>query len=137
MTDGTASHDPDHDVQLGSRFLPSGHYLLRAAEIPGRVRMLNSCLTSIPLEMVGHYWHHEWVPFAEHVAADALVIDQRPGPRQGQIGEFMHEDSTDFDLGSSLSDYLSRVSDALELQRDFSYYRPEIIGGSLEWDIIV
>lgn len=52
--------------------------------------------------MLSHWWLPQWVPFAGHVATDALIVDQRDGPDQGRVGQFRHDDHT-VDLGASLT----------------------------------
>lgn len=135
MTNGSA-FSPDPDLQLGSRVLPGGFSLLPVAEIPSRADMLNKIAVSMEPDMLGFWWHPQWVPFAEHIAADALVVDQREGPGQGRVGQFRHDDHTEFDLGTRLTDYITSVANALERQQDFRYYRPRVVDERLDWDIV-
>ena len=78
-------------------FLAGGHRLLSASEVVEHRKMLDDILRGMDQDMVGWWWHPDWMPFAAHVAADALVIDLRDGPQQGAIGEFMHAGNTNFD----------------------------------------
>lgn len=75
--------------------------------------------------------------FGRHVAGDGMAVDQRPGPGQGAVGEFNHEDSTKFTMGASLGEYVAKVADSLENGTNFLYLRPYAEdGGSLAWDVI-
>ena len=132
MTNGSA-FTPDAELQFGSRFLPGGYSLLPVADIPGRIEMLNGIVEE---DMLGWWWHPQWVLFAEHVAADALVVDQREGPSQGRVGEFRHDHRTDFELSSSLTDYVSSIADALEQRQDFGCWRPLVVDRRLDWDFV-
>jgi len=134
MTNG-ASFSPDQ--QFGSRFLPGGFSLLPVAEIPDRADMLNSIVLSLGSDMLGYWWHPHWVPFAETISGDALAVDQRPGSGQGRVGEFHHDGYTEFNLGASLTDYITLVATALEQQQDFGYYRPRVVDERLAWDVVV
>lgn len=77
------------------------------AKIPERADMLNNIVHSRGKDMLGYWWHPQWVPFAETVSGDALAVDQRQGQGQGRVGEFHHDDHTEFTLGSSLTDYIT------------------------------
>ena len=66
-----------------------------------------------------------------------MAIDQRPGPGQGAVGEFMHEERTEFTMAASLAEYVAKVADSIENGTDFLYYRPLVEDGGLEWDVIV
>ena len=88
-------------------------------------------------EMVGYWWHPEWVLFGRHIAADGMAIDQRPGPGQGAVGEFMHEDTTEFTMGASFGEYVMKLADSVENGTDFLYYRPRVQDAGLDWDVIV
>ncbi|MDQ2789642.1 MAG: hypothetical protein M3Y73_08015 [Actinomycetota bacterium] len=87
--------------------------------------------------MLGYWSHPQWVPFAEHVAADALAVDQREGPGQGRVGEFRRDDHTEFNLDISLTDYITSIADALQRRQDFRHYRPLVVDERLERDIVV
>jgi hypothetical protein len=56
------------------------------------------------------------LPFADHIAADALAIDARPGNGRGRVGVFHHDDHTTFDH-PSLSSLLHETADVLETHR--------------------
>ena len=90
MTNGSAADDPDPALQFGSRFLPGRHFADERRGIQPQNQMLTEILADLDDFMVRSWWHPAWVPFASHVAADALVIDQRPGAGQGAVGEFSH-----------------------------------------------
>jgi cell wall assembly regulator SMI1 len=118
-------------------FLPGGHRLLSAAEIVEQRKMLNGILANTDQEMVGWWWHPEWLPFAVHVAADALAIDLRDGPDRGAIGEFMHESNTNFDWGPSLAAVIDTVAVSVETGTNFKYFHPQVVHGCLNWDVII
>ena len=138
LNNGTASADPNPELQFASRWLPGGNYLLAVEEIPGHVKMLNEILNSLDDETaVGYWWHPEWLPFAADVSANALVIDQRQGPGQGPVGQFDHEGTTAFDWAGSLTEFVATIADAVEHQTDFKYFRPTVVDGRLEWEIVL
>jgi cell wall assembly regulator SMI1 len=65
-----------------------------------------------------------------------MAIDQRPGPGQGAVGEFMHEDRTEFTMGTSLGEYIAKIADSIENGTDFLYLRPCVEDDALDWDVI-
>lgn len=125
------------EFRLASGFLPGGHRLLSAVEVVEHRRMLDDILNGMDEHMVGWWWHPEWIPFAAHVAADALVIDLRDGPQQGAVGEFMHEGNTIFDWGPSLAAVIAEVAGSIEAGVPFKYFQPRIAEGRLDWEVIV
>jgi cell wall assembly regulator SMI1 len=137
ISNGAAEYDADRAYHREAAFLPGGHRLLSAAELAGDSRSLVDIVGELGDEMIGYWWHPEWVLFGRHIAADGMAIDQRPGPGQGAVGEFMHEDSTEFTMGASFGEYVMKLADSVENGTDFLYYRPRVQDGGLDWDVIV
>lgn len=135
MNNGATASGPEFPG--GATFLPGGHRLLSAAEIVQQHQMLTDILATTDEIMVGWWWHPQWVPFAVHVAADALAIDMRDGPRRGWVGEFTHEGNTNFDWGPSLSAVIEQIAACVRTNSDFKYFRPHVVDGYLDWEIIV
>ena len=99
--------------------------------------MLDGILSGMDEGMAGCWWHPEWIPFATHIAADALVIDLRDGLQQGAVGEFMHESNTNFDWGPSLAAVIADVAGCVEAGVPFKYFQPQVTDGRLDWEVIV
>jgi cell wall assembly regulator SMI1 len=137
INDGAADFDSSEVYCPGAAFLPGGHRLLSAAEIVQDSRNTTEIAAELDDDMAGWWWHPQWVMFGRHIAADGLAIDQRPGPEQGYVGEFMHEDHTSFDLAPSIEAFIVSVAESLESGSDFSYFRPVVEDGRLDWDVIV
>jgi cell wall assembly regulator SMI1 len=138
INDGALDFDADGRYQPGSAFLPGDHRLLSAAEITRHSRSLVDILGQADDIVFGTWWHPQWILVGWHVSADGVVIDQRPGPQQGSIGEFRHEDGqNDFDWARSLDQFLVTLADTLEHGRDFLCFRPQVDDGCLGWDVIV
>jgi cell wall assembly regulator SMI1 len=136
VNNGAADFDADGGYHREAAFLPGGHRLLSAAELAGESRSLVEIADSLGEVMIGYWWHPQWVLFGRHIAADGMAIDQRPGPGQGAVGEFMHEDSTEFTMGTSLGEYIAKIANSIENGTDFLYLRPSIEDGALDWDVI-
>lgn len=137
VSNGAAEFDAEDIYHREDAFLPGGHRLLSAAELAQQSRSLVGIVGDLGDDMFGYWWHPEWVLFGRHVAADGMAIDQRPGPGQGAVGEFMHEGGTEFTMGASLGEYVAKVADSMENGTDFLYFRPFVEDGSLDWDVIV
>lgn len=137
VTNGAAEFDESNTYQRGAAFLPGDHLLLSAKEVGQHTTSLREIADGLGEDMIDCWWHPEWVLFGRHVAADGLAIDQRPGPEQGRVGEFMHEGGTSFDMAPSLRDFIARMADCLETGADFLHYRPVVIDGRLEWEVVV
>jgi cell wall assembly regulator SMI1 len=137
VNNGAAEFDTGGTYHREAAFLPGGHRLLSAAELATESRSLVEIVSDHGDEMIGYWWHPQWVLFARHVAADGMAIDQRPGPGQESVGEFMHEDHTEFTMATSLAEYVAKVADSIENGTDFLYYRPFVEDGALDWDVIV
>lgn len=134
---GAADFDADGTYRREAAFMPGGHRLLSAAEIAQQSQSLNQIAARWGNDAIGWWWHPQWVLFAMHIAADGLAIDQRPGPRQGSVGEFRHEDHTSFDMAPSLGAFIATMADSLDNGTDFLYYRPVVEDGCLDWDIVM
>ena len=125
------------EFRLAAGVLPGGHRLLSASEVVEHRKMLDDILRGMDQDMVGWWWHPDWIPFAAHVAADALVIDLRHDPQQGAVGEFMHEGNTNFDWGPSLTAVIDDIARSVETGTPFRYFTPRVVDGRLDWNIIV
>jgi cell wall assembly regulator SMI1 len=137
VNNGAAEFDAGGTYHREAAFLPGDHRLLSAAELATESRQLVEIVSDHGDEMIGYWWHPKWVLFGRHVAADGMAIDQRPGLAQGAVGEFMHEDSTEFTVAVSLAEYVARVADSIENGTDFLHFRPLVEDGGLEWDVIL
>jgi cell wall assembly regulator SMI1 len=129
--------------QPAASFLPSEHRLLSAAELAKHSREVTEALPDPGddiYDMIGQYWHPKWVLFGRHINADGMAIDQRPGPRQGAVGEFLHMEGTEFNMAPSLSGYVANIADSIENGADFlvgadpARYRPFVENGGLCWE---
>ena len=136
VSNGAAEWDAEGAHHREAAFLPGGHCLLSAAELARESRDLAALVGDFSDDMIGYWWHPEWVKFGRHIAGDGMAIDQRPGPGQGAVGEFMHEGSTEFTMATSLSEYVATVADSIENGTHFLYFRPFVEGGVLDWDVI-
>ena len=136
-SNGAADFDADGTYRRGAAFMPGGHRLLSSAQIAEQSQSLNEIAARHGGDTIGYWWHPQWVLFARHIAADGLAIDQRPGPGQGAVGEFMHEDHTSFDMAPSLGAFIATMADCLSNGTDFLHYRPVAEDGCLDWDVVV
>lgn len=137
VNNGAAELDPDETYHREAAFLPVGHRPLSATELALESRDLVGIARGIGEDMLGCWWDPEWVLFGRDVAACGMAIDQRPGPRQGAVGEFDLGGNMEFTMGASLAEYLAKVADSIENGTDFCYLRPAVKAGSLDWDVIV
>lgn len=119
------------EADVRAYFYPKNYRPLPAQEAIQRHQILSDLLAGADDEMVGYWWHPLWVPIADHVTADALFIDYRPGPSFGQVGTFDHEDSAKIKW-SSLSDFFASMRKQLEGTEE-SRYKPTIVDDSLIW----
>jgi cell wall assembly regulator SMI1 len=137
VTDGVADSCTDGTYLPGSAFMPGGYRLLSSTEIASRTLSLREVLRDLDEDIAeGTWWHPEWVLFAQHAAGDGLAVDQRQGPGQGAVGEFMNEDQTGFTLAPSIERFLSMMADSLDKATDFLYYRPFVNSGHLDWKTV-
>lgn len=49
----------------------------------------------------------------------------------------MHETNTSFDWAPSLEAFVADLAVALEEQRDYRCFRPQVVDGRLDWDVLV
>jgi cell wall assembly regulator SMI1 len=134
---GAGDFAADGTYRRGAAFMPGGHRLLSWEEIAQQSQSLNEIAARFGDDAIGYWWHPQWVLFARHIAADGLAIDQRPGPGQGAVGEFMHEDHTSFDMAPSLGAFITTMADCLNNGTDFLHYRPVVEDGCLDWAVVV
>lgn len=83
--------------------------------------------------MTGSWWHQQWVPVGEQNAPDRLIIDQRPGKPQGQVGEFFHEGEAELGRWESFGAVLAYTADLLEGRITDDQAVPRITSGRLVW----
>lgn len=137
VNDGAADFDAEGNYRHGAAFMPGGHRLLSAAEVARQSQNLNEIVAGFGGDMIGHWWHPQWVLLASHINTDGLAIDQRPGPGQGAVGEFIHEASTSFDMAPSLGAFIAKMADVLDNGADFLHYRPGVWEGCLRWRVVL
>ncbi|MGH3168597.1 MAG: SMI1/KNR4 family protein [Trebonia sp.] len=139
LNNGAAAWDaPETAFRPGAAFLAGGYRPLSAEEAGEHAIMLCEVMASIDEEnMIGSWWHPQWVMFGLHNAGDGLAIDQRPGPGQGAVGEFENEGDTAFDMAPSLSTFLATMADCLETGSDFRHFRPIVKDGYLDWGVVL
>jgi cell wall assembly regulator SMI1 len=114
-----------------------GFSLLCLADMESHWRMLNKILSDQDTQnedfsMLGHWWHPSWLPIADFGNGDAYVVDLRPDTH-GVVGEFMHEDSTQFDTAPSVAALLADTADLLEGLRTDDREVPVVESGRLRW----
>lgn len=78
------------------------------------------------------YWPPGYAFFAA-IDADGLVVDCRPGPAYGAVGEFWKEEGARFGDWSSVGDLLTEVADALERRTRVSGWVPVARENALDW----
>jgi cell wall assembly regulator SMI1 len=127
ISNGAADFDALGEYRPEAAFLPGRYRLLSAAEVAARSRDLVDVAAEHGDDLIGSWWHPQWVLFADHIAADGIAIDQRPGPGQGAIGVFSHETGTEFGRWASLGDYVARVADSIETGQEFLQRRSEYV----------
>ena len=81
----------------------------------------------------GEWWDPNWLPFAQSVGADFLVVDCAPGPALGRLGLFDHTSGTRFD-GTTLAGLLGAVADALETGQPVNGRRAAARDDMLRWE---
>ncbi|MFG2887010.1 SMI1/KNR4 family protein [Streptomyces sp. NPDC048297] len=124
------------DQYTQGRFtLPAEYGLLGLEGITRQWHMLGKLLASYDSSMVGSWWHTQWVPIAEHVTGDTLFVDQRPGPRQGSVGELLTHDGASVGLWASFANLLEQTAEALETGEETAECAAVVYGdGSLGWE---
>lgn len=123
-------------VAPAADFMPEGHRLMSAAEIAASCARLTKVVAADP-SMLGYWWDPQWVLFATYGNGDGLVIDQRPGPDQGTIGEFFQEDSATFNVAPSIGVLIAEMANALENGTDMLTHGPNVADGVLEWQMVL
>lgn len=80
------------------------------------------------------WWHPLWIPWVENGGGDSGVIDMRPGPGQGRIGDAVHDDGGDFSMGwPSLAACLEEVAQVLYQGGEVHGWYPYLLDGSEMW----
>ena len=96
--------------------------------------------SSDPDAEYGPWWHREWIPFAADGCGDALVIDLRPGPRTGRVGDADHEQGCSFGrfpMWTSFAALLDATATSLETGEPAGSYEPFVNDeGVLCWNIL-
>ncbi|MER8010825.1 SMI1/KNR4 family protein [Streptomyces sp. NPDC094149] len=85
----------------------------------------------------GPWWHRQWIPFAADGSGDYLVIDQRPTPQCGRIGDADHEDGCRFNphpMWASLPELLDMTATALESGDLADCYERVVLDRELTWE---
>jgi cell wall assembly regulator SMI1 len=123
----------DDSDYSGARLFPGMHRLLPADQIADDNAMHVEILADLDDEMVGRWWHPQWIEFASGGAGALLLIDDRPGPGQGAVWEWERADGLLWEFGSSLGEFLADVATALENGTPLHGWRPEVEDGDLNW----
>lgn len=125
--DGCSSTWPFFEV-------PGGYRPMSAAEIVEGWRITREALTGVDPDgdLVGSYWHPQWVPFATTISASEMVLGCRPGDTHGAVGEMVKGDGTHFGRRPALGDVLDEVADALEGGLPIGNRLPVAFGGRLD-----
>jgi cell wall assembly regulator SMI1 len=138
---------PERGVFPAGNILPLGHRLSSTAEIASMHEILvdvGEDNTEVDLwdeeDLAGHL--HLCVPFALPNDGGVAFVDHRPGPTYGHVYE-MGIGSGDLEgtlWGSSLTEFVRAVTDALETGTPFKYYWPATFEHSsgrtcIEWEI--
>jgi cell wall assembly regulator SMI1 len=128
--------EPPGSGRSAACFLPGGHRLLSLDELCEQHAILTEVIAGLGQDMYGWWWHPQWIPFARHINADSLVIDNAPSGGQGRIGELCSEDHTNFGrYGSSLTSMMRTMADAVRSGSTIWIYRPQVVEGTLDWEI--
>lgn len=148
---GVSQHQPSSGDNPGvfpaGNILPLGHRLSSTTEIAAMHEILVDVAeenTEVDLwdteDLAGHL--QLCVPFALPNDGGVAFVDHRPGPTYGQVYE-MGIGSGDLEgtlWGSSLTDFIHAVTDALETGTPFGHYWPVTFEHSsgrtcIEWEI--
>ncbi|WP_235994568.1 SMI1/KNR4 family protein [Nonomuraea montanisoli] len=82
------------------------------------------------------WWDGRMLPVGADGSGDHLVVDSV----RRDVGDTDHEGSLDFTPGGvrirSYHALLKAVADALEKGRAIGYWKPEVVGGELEWTVL-
>ena len=113
--------------RTGARFLPGMHRLLPADQIAENNAMRIEILADLDDdEMIGHWWHPQWILLGSDGAGHGLVIDDRRGPGQGRVSEWSRTDGLIKEFAPSIGDFLADVATALEVGTPLHGWRPEV-----------
>lgn len=63
------------EFRLAAGFLPGGHRLLSARQVVEHRKMLDDILRGMDQDMVGWWWHPDWIPFAWGPSLTAVIDD--------------------------------------------------------------
>lgn len=126
--------------EVGVRFLPGGYRLVPVDEIVRSSQMLTEIAQRSEREnpesvLIGWWWHPSWLPFANVVWGGAYFTDQRTGG-EGEVGEFVKDDEARLAQRPSLAAMLAEIADAVETGTDVGIWRPQVVGGRLDWEIV-
>lgn len=145
VSNGATDFDAAGTYHPEAEFLPGGDRLLPAAEVASTSRAHVETAAEFGDDLIGSWWHPQWVMFGTHISGCGVAIDQRPGPGQGAVGEFMKEGGTEFTTSASLGEYVAQLADSIENGTDilrwfedgFLRYRPYVDeDGRLAWRVI-
>jgi len=145
ISNGTADFDAAGIYRPAAEFLTGGDRLLPAAEVVSAGRARAETAARFGEDLIGSWWHPQWVMFGEHISGCGVAIDQRPGPGLGAVGEFMKEGGTEFTTAASLGEYVAQLANAIENGTDILRwfadgclrYRPYVDqDGRLTWRVI-
>jgi cell wall assembly regulator SMI1 len=131
-----ARHDgAGQDQSTPGRFALAEGYGLMSLELTmADWRMFCELLAESDEEaMVGHWWHPQWIPVGDTNTPVRLIVDQRPGPEHGQVGEFLDEDGGHFGRSASFADELAHTADLLEGRVHDDRAVPRVVSGRLLW----
>jgi cell wall assembly regulator SMI1 len=123
----------DESERTGARFLPGMHRLLPADQIAEDNAMHIEILADLDDEMIGYWWHPQWIVFGSDGAGHRLVIDDRPGPGRGKVSEWSRTDGLIWEFAPSIGEFLADVASALEGGTPLHGWRPVVENGDLEW----
>ncbi|MFK0172444.1 DUF6461 domain-containing protein [Streptomyces sp. NPDC090306] len=124
----------------GSVFvLPGREVLMDAEEIVRRAESFRGFLATAddPGGADEPWWHPQFLMFADGLAPDGLILDCRPGPGFGRVGDYGKYDGAGFQGPSGLAELLCEVADGLEQGRARDAhgweYVPVVWEGGLIW----
>jgi cell wall assembly regulator SMI1 len=113
--------------------LPGMFRLLPADQIAESDQMHTDILADHGNEMIGRWWHPQWIMFGSDGAGNGLVIDDRPGPGQGGVWEWSRTDGILWEFAPSIARFLGDTASALEARTPLHGWRPVVDNSDLEW----
>jgi cell wall assembly regulator SMI1 len=132
--DGCHTFEEVGAVAKNGYFFPQGHRFLSAREMKEQYQSLSKKLDQLGDDMVGRWWHPQWVPFAVHIAGDAIFVDHRSGPTYGYVGSFRNGDTAAIHK-LHLGEFVDQFSRALHTSEPFFRRVPVSRDGRLVWKI--